>query len=150
MLGLLASLFDAFWDYHHDSAPALILGSFYPCLYYGFYCELQYKIGYLLLITLAGLGAWPGFDHTQRHHFFDSCGVLRFEPRIFKTDPPVCANSSFYRTGLVQHPARLSFVALSWTIHPFPRNGLLLASRRGRDVYHGCPAIVSLFRYSAC
>lgn len=60
--------FRLFWDYWqafsmlflghpHDFAVALILGSFYPCLYYGFYCETHYKIGYLLLITLASLGA---------------------------------------------------------------------------------------------
>ncbi|KAI0298706.1 HlyIII-domain-containing protein [Multifurca ochricompacta] len=36
---------------------ALILGSCYPCLYYGFYCEPHYKVGYLLLITLAGIAA---------------------------------------------------------------------------------------------
>ncbi|KAF8474478.1 HlyIII-domain-containing protein [Russula ochroleuca] len=36
---------------------ALIIGSFYPCVYYGFYCEPHYKIGYMLLITLAGLAA---------------------------------------------------------------------------------------------
>jgi len=36
---------------------ALILGSFYPCVYYGFYCEQHYRIGYVLLITLAGLAA---------------------------------------------------------------------------------------------
>ncbi|KAI0252467.1 hemolysin-III related-domain-containing protein [Lactifluus subvellereus] len=36
---------------------ALILGSFYPCLYYGFYCESHYMIGYMLLITLVGLAA---------------------------------------------------------------------------------------------
>jgi len=36
---------------------ALILGSFYPCMYYGFYCEPHYRIGYVLLITLAGLAA---------------------------------------------------------------------------------------------
>ncbi|KAI0287531.1 hemolysin-III related-domain-containing protein [Russula brevipes] len=35
----------------------LILGSHYPCLYYGFYCESHYKIGYLLLITVVGLVA---------------------------------------------------------------------------------------------
>ena len=43
---------------HHDECtPALILGSFYPCLYYGFYCEPHFKIGYMLLITVVGLGA---------------------------------------------------------------------------------------------
>ncbi|KAI9507590.1 hemolysin-III related-domain-containing protein [Russula earlei] len=36
---------------------ALILGSCYPCIYYGFYCEPHVKIGYLSLITLAGLAA---------------------------------------------------------------------------------------------
>ncbi|KAF8493361.1 hemolysin-III related-domain-containing protein [Russula emetica] len=35
----------------------LILGSFYACLHYGFYCELRYKIGYMLLVTLSGLAA---------------------------------------------------------------------------------------------
>ncbi len=39
-----------------DSSPVLILGSFYPCLYYGFLCEPRYKLCYSLLITAAGLG----------------------------------------------------------------------------------------------
>jgi adiponectin receptor len=43
--------------YRYEFSPALILGSCYPCLYYGFYCEQHYRIGYILLITLAGLGA---------------------------------------------------------------------------------------------
>lgn len=48
-----------FSGYHYDFVLALIIGSFYPCVYYGFYCDSHYKIGYLLLITLTGLGMWP-------------------------------------------------------------------------------------------
>jgi hypothetical protein len=55
---------------HNDSAPVLILGSFYACLYYGFYCERRYKIGYMLLITLSGLGAWASFNYVRRHNLF--------------------------------------------------------------------------------
>jgi predicted membrane channel-forming protein YqfA (hemolysin III family) len=87
--------FRLFWDhwhafsmrfsgYHHDSALALIIGSFYPCVYYGFYCEPHYKIGYMLLITLAGLGAWPSLNHARHHNFFffrSGC-IHCFEPRI--------------------------------------------------------------------
>ncbi|KAI0266105.1 HlyIII-domain-containing protein [Gloeopeniophorella convolvens] len=40
-----------------DLTLALIIGSFYPCVYYGFYCEPFYKIGYLSVMTLAGIGA---------------------------------------------------------------------------------------------
>ncbi|KAF9467870.1 hemolysin-III related-domain-containing protein [Collybia nuda] len=35
----------------------LTVGSFYPSLYYGFYCERGLQIFYTLLITIAGLGA---------------------------------------------------------------------------------------------
>jgi len=35
----------------------LIVGSFFPAIYYGFYCERYYKISYLALICSAGLGA---------------------------------------------------------------------------------------------
>jgi hypothetical protein len=59
-----------FSGYHNDSALVLILGSFYACLYYGFYCESRYKIGYMLLITLSGLGALASFNHAQRHNLF--------------------------------------------------------------------------------
>ena len=34
----------------------LIVGSFYPCIYYGFYCEAQYQVMYLSLISIAGIG----------------------------------------------------------------------------------------------
>jgi len=35
----------------------LIIGSFYPCLYYGFFCEPYYKLCYLSFFTAAGLAA---------------------------------------------------------------------------------------------
>ncbi|KAN0131642.1 hemolysin-III related domain containing protein [Lactarius tabidus] len=35
----------------------LIVGSFFPCLYYGFFCDPYYNFGYLLLFTAAGLAA---------------------------------------------------------------------------------------------
>lgn len=36
----------------------LTVGSFYPCLYYGFYCQAHLQIFYILSITLVGLGKW--------------------------------------------------------------------------------------------
>ena len=72
-----------FSGYHNDFVLALIIGSFYPCVYYGFYCESHYKIGYLLLITLAGLGMWPSLNHARHYNNnFCSCCVHCFEPRI--------------------------------------------------------------------
>lgn len=35
----------------------LIVGSFLPCIYYGFYCEPHLKVIYLTIISLAGCGA---------------------------------------------------------------------------------------------
>lgn len=35
----------------------LIVGSVYPCLYYGFFCDPHYNFGYSLLFTAAGLAA---------------------------------------------------------------------------------------------
>ncbi|KAF9261710.1 HlyIII-domain-containing protein [Marasmius fiardii PR-910] len=35
----------------------LIVGSFYPCLYYGFFCEPRFQLLYITSITLIGLGA---------------------------------------------------------------------------------------------
>uniref|UniRef100_A0A0W0FRI0 HlyIII-domain-containing protein n=1 Tax=Moniliophthora roreri TaxID=221103 RepID=A0A0W0FRI0_MONRR len=35
----------------------LTVGSFYPCLYYGFFCEPFFQVGYITSITLVGLGA---------------------------------------------------------------------------------------------
>ena len=130
--------------YHYDTALALILGSCYPCLYYGFYCEPHYKIGYLLLISLASLCTWPSLNHARPHKHFRSGCIHCFEPRIQKAKSPPCANQNFHCTGPVQHPACLSFIVLSWSKRPFPRNGLSLAPSRGRDVHHGCPTIASL------
>ena len=41
------------------SKLVLTVGSFYPCIYYGFYCEVHFQATYLTLITLAGLGQSP-------------------------------------------------------------------------------------------
>jgi len=41
----------------YSGIVALILGSCYPCLYYGFYCEPRYRTCYLMLITLASFAA---------------------------------------------------------------------------------------------
>jgi len=35
----------------------LTVGSFFPCIYYGFFCQPQFQIMYLTAITLTGLGA---------------------------------------------------------------------------------------------
>jgi hypothetical protein len=145
MSGLLASFLMRFPGYHNDSTPVLILGSFYACLYYGFYCEPRHRIAYMLLITFSGLGAWASFNHARRHNLFYSGGVHRFESRICKTNPPPRASWSFSRTGPIRNPTSFSLIALSWTIHPSPRYGLYLAPSCGCDVYHGCPTIVSLF-----
>jgi adiponectin receptor len=34
----------------------LIVGSFFPCVYYAFYCEPRYRTFYQCLITIAGSG----------------------------------------------------------------------------------------------
>lgn len=148
--------FRLFWDhwqahlmpssgYNFDFTLALILGSCYPCLYYGFYCEPHYRIGYVLLITLAGLGALTSFSYARNDNTLPPSGGLHcFKPGICKANPPSCANQSFHRPGSVQCLARLSLDALSRNRHPIPRNGLLLAPSRGNHVYHGGRTIVSL------
>ncbi|KAH8101140.1 hemolysin-III related-domain-containing protein [Cristinia sonorae] len=35
----------------------LIVGSFFPCVYYGFFCDRHYQVMYLSTITVAGIGA---------------------------------------------------------------------------------------------
>jgi hypothetical protein len=71
--------FRLFWDHwlaplippstcNFDFTLALILGSCYPCLYYGFYCEPHYRIGYILLITLAGLGASSSLSYARTYN----------------------------------------------------------------------------------
>ncbi|CAL1699535.1 unnamed protein product [Somion occarium] len=35
----------------------LILGSFFPCIYYGFYCDPQHQFIYLSILSIAGAGA---------------------------------------------------------------------------------------------
>jgi len=66
----------------------LILGSCYPCLYYGFLCEPYYQLCYSLLFTAAGLAAayvvlspeyrGPTGRHARTKVFisFGLCGVL--------------------------------------------------------------------------
>lgn len=36
--------------------PVLTVGSFFPCIYYGFYCAPHFQKFYLTLISLAGVG----------------------------------------------------------------------------------------------
>lgn len=79
------------------------------------------------------------------HNLLHSGGVHRFESRICKANPPPCAIQSFSCTGPIRHPTLLSLITFSWTKQNSPRNGLYLAPSCGRDVYHGCPTIVSLF-----
>ncbi|KAI0318510.1 hemolysin-III related-domain-containing protein [Amylostereum chailletii] len=43
--------------YDYSGIVVLIVGSFYPCIYYTFFCELHYQVFYLGTITVAGLGA---------------------------------------------------------------------------------------------
>lgn len=48
----------------------LIIGSFVPWLYYGFYCEFQYKLIYLILVSILGLAAiivslWDKFSEPR-------------------------------------------------------------------------------------
>ncbi|KZV67892.1 HlyIII-domain-containing protein [Peniophora sp. CONT] len=41
----------------YSGIVVLIVGSFFPCIYYAFYCEPHYQALYLGIITTAGLGA---------------------------------------------------------------------------------------------
>ncbi|KAI0052140.1 HlyIII-domain-containing protein [Auriscalpium vulgare] len=43
--------------FDYSGIIVLTVGSFYPCIYYGFYCDQFYKVAYLSLITASGLGA---------------------------------------------------------------------------------------------
>jgi adiponectin receptor len=104
--------FRLFWDYrrafltslsgyHHDSSLALILGSCYPCLYYGFYCEPHYRIGYLLLITLAGLGAWTSLYLAQLHnYFFLAAAYIVLNPEFTKPTHRHARTRIFIALGL--------------------------------------------------
>lgn len=38
---------------------ALIMGSFFPCIYYGFYCDPTYQVIYLTGLTVMGAGQSP-------------------------------------------------------------------------------------------
>src|ERR1700761_7261868 len=44
------------YSFNHTET-ALIIGSFYPCVYYGFFCSPTFQIIYLAGITIAGVGA---------------------------------------------------------------------------------------------
>lgn len=39
-----------------DYSVVLTVGSFFPCIYYEFYCDTHLQILYLSLIVLVGLG----------------------------------------------------------------------------------------------
>ncbi|KAJ3988730.1 hemolysin-III related-domain-containing protein [Lentinula detonsa] len=41
----------------YSGIVVLTVGSFYPCIYYGFFCEAQFQALYITSITLVGLGA---------------------------------------------------------------------------------------------
>jgi adiponectin receptor len=42
--------------FDYSGIVVLTVGSFYPCLYYGFFCDKKYQVLYILLITMLGLG----------------------------------------------------------------------------------------------
>lgn len=44
----------------------LTVGSFFPCIYYAFYCETHYQVLYLGIITIAGLGGIYASQDTRR------------------------------------------------------------------------------------
>ncbi|GAW05141.1 hypothetical protein LENED_006978 [Lentinula edodes] len=41
----------------YSGIVVLTVGSFYPCIYYGFFCEPQFQALYITAITLVGIGA---------------------------------------------------------------------------------------------
>jgi len=41
----------------YSGIVVLTVGSFYPCIYYGFYCDPHLQITYLIAMTLVGAGA---------------------------------------------------------------------------------------------
>ncbi|KAI0078360.1 HlyIII-domain-containing protein [Panus rudis PR-1116 ss-1] len=41
----------------YSGIVVLTLGSFFPCIYYGFYCDPHYQLFYLSVLSLAGIGA---------------------------------------------------------------------------------------------
>ncbi|KAK7462854.1 hypothetical protein VKT23_007430 [Stygiomarasmius scandens] len=43
--------------YDYSGIVVLTVGSFYPCLYYGFYCEPHFQIMYIFAITVVGFVA---------------------------------------------------------------------------------------------
>lgn len=49
---------------HEESV--LIVGSFFPCIYYAFYCHPQYQALYLGIISMAGLGEIHTLEATRR------------------------------------------------------------------------------------
>ena len=44
---------------HTYTLPVLIVGSFFPSVYYGFYCYQALQLTYLSAIIIAGVGASP-------------------------------------------------------------------------------------------
>ncbi len=45
-----------------DFETVLIVGSFFPCVYYGFYCDKHFQILYLSIISSLGVGV--SWDHS--------------------------------------------------------------------------------------
>ncbi|OBZ67987.1 ADIPOR-like receptor SPBC12C2.09c [Grifola frondosa] len=41
----------------YSGIVVLIVGSFFPCIYYGFFCDMHFQAMYLSVIGLAGIGA---------------------------------------------------------------------------------------------
>ena len=44
--------------------PVLTVGSFFPCIYYGFFCDPHLQTFYLTCICVAGIGEWVCDDHS--------------------------------------------------------------------------------------
>jgi adiponectin receptor len=57
-------------------------------------------IGYILLITLSGLGAWASFNHARRHNLFIAAGYIVLNPEYAKPTHRHARSRVFLALGL--------------------------------------------------
>ena len=77
--------------------PVLIVGSFFPAIYYTFYCDPVFRPIYLLGISLAGLGIFDSF-RSDSVLIFLLCRVCLHcsESGVLKTHAPRSTNKSIH------------------------------------------------------
>lgn len=126
----------------------LIMGSFFPCIYYGFFCEPTYQVIYLSGLTIMGAGKRCSGNTVFVHSiiiFLFRCRIHCFKPRIPQTIPQGSTYNRVHSTRPLWCYPNYTCTLFTRLQQALLRDGVQMGISRGRIVYRWCPSIVSTF-----